>query len=384
MPSARAPWITGASQPFNRVVWPSESVTYWPGGGLNPYDAMSALRVPAVTRATQLYAGLIKQCPMDAFRGIQVLERPRLLDRPDPTDTRSRFVALQVEDYLWHGNALSLITRRNAEGWPAAVSWLPASWTSVTWTPGDARPKYWVGGRELPYDDVVHVRRSADRFNPSRGIGVIEQHAGTIDRMALEEEYERASLLSSGVPSVVIIAPNPDLSQEAADDGKAKWLEKYGGPVREPAILPYGTTVQALGWSPEDSQMIEARQMSLIDVANAFNLDAYWLNGQAQGLTYKSVAPLYVALLRTSLESVLVDLEQTWADRWLPAGQSVRFDRLQLTRDDFATTITTLSEAIAAGIFTTEQAWQYLGLGAGIAPPASILSPVATTPEGIE
>jgi hypothetical protein len=124
--------------------------------------------------------------------------------------------------------------------------------------------------------------------------------------------------------------------------------------------------------------MIEARQMSLVDIANAFNLDAYWLNGQAQGLTYKSVAPLYVALLRTSLEGVMVDLEQTWADAWLPAGQSIRFDRLQLTRDDFASSITTLAEAIAAGIFTTEQAWQYLGLGTAIAPPAAILSPVAT------
>src|SRR5262249_34797117 len=41
------------------------------------------------------------------------LPRPRLLDRPDPTDSRAHFVGLQVEDYLWHGNALALVTDRN-------------------------------------------------------------------------------------------------------------------------------------------------------------------------------------------------------------------------------------------------------------------------------
>jgi hypothetical protein len=74
----------------------------------------------------------------------------------------------------------------------------------------------------------------------------------------------------------------------------------------------------------------------------------------------------------------MVDLEQTWAAAWLPRGQQVRFDRLQLTRDDFAGSIETLKLAIEAGIFTVEQAWQYLGLGSGIVPPAAILSPIAT------
>ena len=123
----------------------------------------------------------------------------------------------------------------------------------------------------------------------------------------------------AGVPSVAIIANNPDLSQEVADTFKEDYEEKFSGPVRRPIVLPLGTTITPLGWSPEQSQMVEARKMALVDVANIFNLDSYWLNAPAAGLTYKSPAPLYVALLRTSLEGVLrprANMGDAWVAPW--------------------------------------------------------------------
>jgi phage portal protein BeeE len=189
---------------------------------------------------------------------------------------------------------------------------------------------------------------------------------------------------------VAIIAPNPALSQVEADEGKAKWMEKYGGPVREPAILPFGTTITPLGWSPSDSQMVEARKMSLQDVANAYNLDGYWLGAEQAGLTYKSPGPLFLALLRISLEPVMADFEQAWADAWLPRGQAVRFDRLQVTRDTFGESIDALTKAIAppvsdptvSPILTPEEARVYLQLSptpGGV----SITSPVDTTAQEV-
>src|SRR4029077_13856404 len=125
----------------------------------------------------------------------------------------------------------------------------------------------------------------ADRRDTNRGLGVIQQHLLTFDRVAAEEEYERGSLTRSGVPSVAVIAPNPHLTQDEANDADERWAAKFA--VRKPVFLPYGTTITPLGWSPADTQMIEARKMSLTDVANAFNLDAYWLGGESAGLTYK-------------------------------------------------------------------------------------------------
>ena len=379
----------GQSQPWTRVIWPHERESAIGAGyasGPHVYDVPSALRLPAVARAQALYTGLIKQCPIDAYRGVTPLPRPRLLDRPDPESGRSWFVQVQVEDYLLHGNALQLVTRRNAEGWPASVAWLPAAWTSISWQPGKPT-EYSVGGQRLPIEDVIHVRRGADRTNPRRGVGVIEGHLATLDRAGLEEDYERNNLSGAGVPSVAITVPNPGASEEELEDAFARWMDKFYGPVRQPAFLPAGTVVTPLGWSPEESQMVEARKMSLLDIANIYNLDGYWLGADASNLTYRSPGPMYLGLLRTSLEPVMADLEQGWSDAWLPYGQSVSFERLSLTRDDFATSVETLAKATESGLLSIPEARQYLGLAAPGGPALSVISPIDTEesePEPIE
>lgn len=372
--------------PTSKIVWPPSEggdPRGWWWYGPSVWDA-AASRIPGVGRAVSIYSGLIKQCPLDAWRGAEPLPRPRLLDRPDPTAARSWYVGLNVEDYLLHGNAIGLVTARSQEtGWPQAVAWYPASRVAITWGPSDPL-RYWYGGTELPADDVVHVRRSADRFNPHRGVGVVEQYLAMFDRVHAEDAYELNALTRSSVPSVAVITPNPDLSQEEADDADDAWAEKFA--VRKPVFLPYGTQITPLGWSPLDSQMVEARKLSLVDVANAFNLDGYWLGAEMKGLTYRSPGPLFMSLLRTSLEPVLVDLEQTWGDAWLPRGQSLRFDRLVLTRDDFGAMVDTLSKAIAppqsdptvGALLSPEEARQYLGLAAVATGAPTTTSPVDT------
>ena len=368
-----------ATQPYSRVVWPWDPVT----AGPIVWDAMSALRIPAVARASAIYSGSIKAAPMDSYRGIEPLVRPRLLEQPDPNQTRPWFVQVQIEDYLWNGNAVHYITAYDATGWPAAVAWLPAAWVSIGCPPRGrySEPVYLVDGVEIDRDRVVHVKRGADRWCPARGVGVIEQHLATLDRVAMEEEYERDALRNGAVPSVAVITPNPRLGEGEATTAKAEWLAKFAGPGREPAILPAGTQVIPLAWSPHDAQLAEARKMSLLDVANAFNLDGYWLGAPGGSMTYRSPGSMYTNLLRMSLEPVLADFEDTWSWRWLVRGQRVRFDRNAMTRDDLATTIQTLVAATGATppLMTVEEARAYLGWPTS-APGLVLTSPVDTQP----
>jgi hypothetical protein len=65
---------------------------------------------------------------------------------------------------------------------------------------------------------------------------------------------------------------------------------------------------------------------------------------------------MFLALLRTSLDPVMVDLESVWSLLWLPpSGRTIRFDRLQLTRDDWATEVATGVQAVGAGLITKEE-----------------------------
>lgn len=348
------------TQPFNRVVWPWEPVA----GAPMVWDTATALRLPAVARASAVYSGLIKQAPLDDIKGIDPqTPRPRLLEQPDPNAPRSWFMQVNVEDYLWNGNAVQLVTARDVTGWPAAVTWVPTAWVSIACPRRRYdQPSYLVDGIELPAADVIHIRRGADRWCPARGVGVVEQHLATFDRAALEEQYERDALRSGAVPSVAIITPNPRLGETEASTAKADWLNKFVGPGREPAILPAGTQVIPLAWSPTDAQLEEARRLTLLDIANAFNLDGYWLGAPAGSMTYRSPGSMYTNLVRVSLEGVLTDFEDVWSIAWLPRGRRVRFDRAVLLRDDMQTMVATAAAATAARLWTVEEARVYTGL----------------------
>jgi HK97 family phage portal protein len=347
---------------------PGLGMTY---GLPGPYvwDTQSARKVPAVGRAVSLYTGMVGQMEMDVFKGYDRVDPPpRMTRRPDPNNARSWFVGNSVEDYLLNGNAISLVTARGVDGWPLASQWLPAAWVYILWTPGDLPDVhyYYAPGIgiavELPPSEIVHVKRGADRNYPIRGVGVVEQHLPTLDRVAMEEEYERSTLNGAAVPSVAIIAGQANLNQDIADQAKIDWTAKYSGPTREPAILPNGTTVVPLAWSPSDTQLVEARKASLLDVANMFNLDGYWLGSPVAGMTYKTAGPQYQQILRTSLEPVLADFEDVWSDAWLPRGTDLRFRRSTLLRDDLATTATALAQLMPSGVLTPGEARVMLGL----------------------
>jgi HK97 family phage portal protein len=306
------------------------------------WDAQTARSLPGMGRALGIYRMLV-QCELDGFRqtrseGRRSLEPlpqiPRLLERPDPDLARPTFIGAHIEDWILHGNAIHYVTAFDASGWPAACRYYPAHrWTiqpNDRWTD----VVYQLDGREVDRSRVVHVQRGIDPDYPFRGVGVVEQHLRTLNRAGLQEAAETSSLTDRGMPSVAIITPNPELDPDANDLVADKWVERFAGSEPKPAFLPKDTQVIPLSWNPSDSQMVEARQMSLIDVANVMNLDPYYLGAPGSSHTYKSPGPMFLALLRTTLEEVFSTFEDEWSFRWLPRGQRVRFDRTQLLRDD--------------------------------------------------
>lgn len=344
------------------------------------WDAETARTIPGVGRALAIY-GLLGQCPLDVFRGIHPAGRPRLLERPDPDKSRPWFVKQHIEDYLLHGNACHVITARDAEGRPAATKWYPAhQWGLVE---HEGATGYYLNGRWIEARDVVHAQRGADPTFPGRGIGVVEQHVKALNRIGLQEAAESENLRGRGMPGVAIITPQKEPKEADLTAAADKWMDAYSGQGNRPAFLPNGTQVIPLAWSPDDQQMTEARKLSLTDIGNIFNLDGYWLGAPGSSHTYRSPGPLYLALLRTSLESLAAELEDVWSYAWLPRGRSVRFDRSVLLVDDLETTIRTTAAAYNNGLWTIEESRTYLGKDPNIVPerPAAAAPPAPPAPE---
>lgn len=351
------------------------------------WDSESARTIPGVGRALSIY-GLLGQMPLSLMRGIRPLPAPRLLDRPDPTHTRAWFVRAHVEDYLLHGNACHLITARGSDGYPAAVRWFPAHQWQLT--DDDGETGYWLNGRRVNPVDVVHVQRGADPSFPGRGVGVVEQHVRALDGVGLQDAAERENLRGRGMPGVAIITPQKEPKEEDLDAAADKWLERFGPGTGSglPAFLPNGTQVVPLAWSPRDQQMTEARKLSLTDIANVFNLDSYWLGAPGSSHTYRSPGPLFLTLLRTSLDGLREELEDEWSYQWFPRGQRIRFDRNAILVDDLETTIRTARNAVEGRLWTLPEARSYLGLDPDVVPdpidppPAPVQEP--PTPDPVE
>jgi HK97 family phage portal protein len=340
------------------------------------WDSQTARTLPGMGRALAIY-GLLGSCGLDDYRGVTPLPRPRMLDRPDPTRSRPHFVKSHVEDYLLHGNACHLITARDAYGYPAAARWYPAHMWGLTEEDGEL--VYWLNGHRVDRSrDVVHVQRGSDPTFPGRGIGVVEQHVRALNRVGLQEAGETENLRNRGRPDVVVITPQREPREDDLTAAADKWVEAYSGQTPRPAFLPNGSQVVPLAWSPDDQQMTEARKLSLVDVANVMNLDSYWLGAPGSSHTYRSPGPLFVTLLRTSLDPVAVELEDVWSDAWLPRGRRVRFDRAALSADDLGSSIKTAAAAVAARLWTLPEARAYLGLDPNVVPPP--LDPAPAVP----
>lgn len=340
------------------------------------WDESTAASIPAVAKALHIHQ-LIGLMDLDCYRGVKPMaRRPRLLEQPDLTAPGSTwFIQQHVTDWLLSGNACHLITVRDAENQPAATRWRPAHQWSILQDSVGEIVGYQMNGVDVPKDDVVHVRRGHQPGAYGRGVGIVEQHLRTLDRAGLEEESERQSLRGGSVPSVAVIAPNKTLGPKEADEAADAWEERFGGPSRRPAILPNGTQVIPLTWSANDQQMIEARKMTLQDVANLTGLDGYWLGAPGSSHTYRSPGPLWLALLRITLEPMLRLFEDAWSQAWVPRGRTVRFNRLQLTRDDLQTSISTMAAGRAAGLVTYEEARIYLGSDPDVPEPTPAAAP---------
>jgi hypothetical protein len=331
------------------------------------WDSVTAQNLPAVGRAMALYGGLISQCDLDQYDGaVPLAPRPPLLDLPDPIlGSLPAFLRVHVEDYLVHGNALHLISSRDDQGRARRTTWFPAAEWSVDASRGRGFVDYYLNGRKIARrEDVVHVRWGYAPGEPWRGWGLVERYLNSLDRVGLQEAAERNALRNGSVPSVAVIAPQKNLTQDEADDAAENWERRFGGSSRRPGVFPNGTVIQPLSFTAEQQESTLARQMSLTDVANMLNLNSFWLNAPASSHTYRSPGPMFLELQRTSLEPVMKDLESVWSAKWCPGAPRARLDRNQLTRDDFASSLETLGKAVKDQLMTREEARLYMGWSA--------------------
>lgn len=340
-----------------------------------------ALGVPGVWRARNLISQSIGGMPIGAWRGTEeITPTPTVLAEPNPNEDRCNTITAWVCDLLDHGNAVGLYTSYNAEGKPTTIAPVPCSQVGIGRDADTGRVVYTIGQTAFDQSEVFHAK-GVMMPGDLRGMGVLEAHWETIARLQAEQSYASRAF-TSGVPSGLLRIRDPDLQPGTDDDEagfatakgiKKAWQQSIS--TGDVAVLSELVDYQPLAWTPKDAQMVEARQWSLVDVANLYGLDPFWLGSPQQSAPYQNVQDAAVQLVRFSLNPWTTALEAQLS-RTQPRGTFAKFNRDTILRDTASVRIANGVAAVGAGLVTADE-WR---LDNGLPPLDEGSTPVEVTP----
>lgn len=352
--------------------------------------------IPAVTRATALVVDPIAQVPwtsvaedVEGLAAADVARAPRwvrdpMLVRPDLRSgeqiwphslrlTRAAFWAQVLRSALWWGEG-NVIFVENDEGQPIPGSlYLLHRWGfERVKRPGE--PARMVIGDEYETDEdgryqvgpltwrVITLRNPHSPIDEvGRSFGVFEQHPATFNLTNRMQEYGLGTF-RTGVPAGYLQVKTPGLTQEQADTLKSKWMAAHGGDRRSIAVLNSTTDFHAMSMSPVDTALAEMNKVSLIDIANAFNLDPNMIGGPSgDSSTYANVESRYSHYRVHTLGRWQTDVEETFG-ALLPLGRSLRVQLSRLLRADATTRYEQYDKALQSGWMTVGEVRDLEGL----------------------
>lgn len=372
---------------------PRPSMTMWwdPGGTRPPvswvpstgeftthydWNLLSAMAVPGYWRGRMTITQAVGGMPLAAWRDVERVDpTPPVLRQPNPAEDRVATVAAWVGDLLDHGNGVGKYiydrpddpARRRVVG---VMPWAATDTVIANDEDGDRWYVHYVDGK--PADTVnarfmFHAKGVMPYPDAPRGLGILEAGLSTLSRARDEAAYA-AQAFGSGVPAGLLRVKDPDLQPGSPDDPpgyatahglKKSWKQNVA--AGDIAVLSDLVDFTPLAWTPTDAQMVEARQLSLVDVANMFNIDPYWVGSAQTSAPYQNVQDAAVQLVRFTLAPWINALEAQFSAT-LPAGTEARFNRDTLLREQRAERVATEIAMLQAGLTTPAEVRQWEGL----------------------
>jgi HK97 family phage portal protein len=324
----------------------------FPTGAFDGTTESPTLTLSAAWRCTHILSDGIGALEMYAFddeADDRRITTPKVLADPWPAISPVEWRAMVVASLVLHGNAYLLPYDSDPRtGYPRQVPIVHPDRMHVELVRG--RPVYWLDENRQSALDVLHIRG----YTPPghvQGVGVVESQRRGI-RLALSiDQYQLGNLEQSSVPPVVIRVNRPEISEDQAFDIQSRWIARHGFGNRAPAVLPTSLEVTPLAWSPEDTQFLESKQFSAVEVCWWFGIDPRLLTlaASAQSLTYSNIESTYVDLQRMSFMPWTSRIEAAMS-RVLPRSVMARFDFSPILR-------TTLQDRYAAYAVGIEGGW---------------------------
>lgn len=330
----------------------------WAGVDVNTETALS---VPAIWRATTMISDIVGMLPIHAYRNDQRLEpNARILEKPDPFETRVTTFAAMAAAMILHGNYIAILGDAGTTGYPD--SFYPVNPDRVSIIRRNGQRVYRITrteedgvqtSREYAQSEILHIPYFTLPGEVA-GVGIVAAQRQGIGAAVAVLEYASRYFDGGAMPSYLIKSDNPDLNEQEAALLKTKWMESYGGRSRVPAVMNATTNIETLTANANDSQLIEARQQSLSDASNIVGVPGTYVNAPNTTRTYSNVESQALELLRTSIMPITSRIESAMTEL-LPRGQEAKFSYDSLLRADTLSRYQAYQMGLSGGFLTIDE-----------------------------
>lgn len=322
----------------------------------------TALQINAVFSAISLISNTVSTLPVDVYirrDGDQRAFRPApaWVQRPDIDFVdKSPFYSALVTSLLLDGNAfIRVFTNRQGEIVNLSVL-NPMSVTVERTSLGNVR--YLVMGetRPLTQDDIIQI---IDIVQPGnvRGVSRIAALKENFGLAMAIEEYA-ARFFGQGANPAGVIEFEGNLTADQAKqlaDGFDSRHRNSGRRAHRTGVLSGGAKYKQTSVNPEQAQALEARRMSVEDVARAFSIPSNFLNLPGTN-TYSSVEQNSLMFVKYCIRPIVEKIEGALSrlmNRY-PGGETayIKFSLDALLRADFAVRNSAYSVGLQAGFYT--------------------------------
>lgn len=218
-------------------------------------------------------------------------------------------------------------------------------------------------------EEVLHFK-SHHTLDGLVGISVREQLAGTIQGNAKAQNYIN-KLYDSGMTAKAVLQYTGNL-KDANVEALTKGIEAYAkGEMKARGIeniipLPYGMVLTPLNLKLADSQFLEIKQYTALQIASAFGVKPYQVGDYTKS-SYASAEAQQLSFLVDTLLYIVKQYEEEIGYKLLTDaeeadGYHVKFNTAVILRADQQTQINTLSAAVSSFLMTPNEARERLDL----------------------
>ena len=294
-------------------------------------DAVSAMRVSAVFAAVSRISGGISTLPCHTYERTwdtkrQAWTRTKVEDadthwllneRPSAAWSGASHWERVCQYILLRGDAFTLI-RRDGSG--RIKDLIPLDWDAVTpmklTKEIGSRLVYAVNDglkvQAIDQDDMLHFPGFG--FDGLKSMSVISWAAKNAAGNAMAMDEYSGRFFAGGAHPSIVLQTKGKLSESQADLLRDSFAKRHSGITnahRLPLVLTEGVEAKEVSISATDSQLLEARQFQVIDIARAFGVPPHMIGETSSSTSWGTgIEAMSRAFVQYCLQPHLVRIEQ--------------------------------------------------------------------------